>query len=160
MLLPADLIQRARAQALCQWLHCDFLLYYKYYALIVNQKRCFYRQLYGITAAESRVIVQDYKMRCRGGISAEKNKQHRVAVLLSVLKSASFIAEHAGANRVRPKVSCSNAFSGIIWGGCLCNRDIFYLPTLNKRRRLPQGYRICFCFWCSSRDRTRYKLHP
>lgn len=37
MLLPADLIQRARAQALCQWLHCDFLLYYKYYALIVYQ---------------------------------------------------------------------------------------------------------------------------
>lgn len=90
------------------------------------QKRCFYRQLYGITAAESRVIVQDYKMRCGGGkksVRGEKNKQHRVAVLLSVLKSASFIAEHAGANRVRPKVSCSNAFSGIIWGGYLCSQD-------------------------------------
>ena len=55
----------------------------------------------------------------------EKNKQHHIAVLLSVSKSASFIAEHAGANGVCPKVSCSNALVGLLGEGVLVVRIFF-----------------------------------
>lgn len=36
---------------------------------------------------------------------------------------------------------------GIIGGGCSCTRNIFHLPTLNKQRRLPQGFHILCCWY-------------
>ena len=178
----------------------------------MQQKRCCYRQLYGITAAESRVIVQDNKMtKCVAGgnlcgkkISSTISRCclvfQKARLSLHVKKSHSWPIECVGVTIRCPLAWRRNAFSGkafhrltgwgekcsplqeifdslgrtvfarkpdaatllvgIIGGGCSCTWNIFHLPTLNKQRRHPQGFYICFCFWCSSRDRTRYKLHP
>lgn len=77
--------------------------------------------------------MQDYKMRCRGGgkkISAgRKTKQHRVAVLLSMLKSASFIASMQGRTVFARKPYAATLLVGLLGEGAFVFR-IFFIYQL------------------------------